>query len=41
MVVIYVFARLALDGSIIPDDVKDIVQLVIAFYFGTQVEKKV
>lgn len=40
MVVIYVFARLALNGSIVPDDVKDIVQLVIAFYFGTQVEKK-
>ena len=40
MVVIYVFASLALDGSIVPDDVKDITQLVIAFYFGTQAEKK-
>lgn len=36
MAVITVFAVLALRGDIIPDDVKDIVYIVIAFYFGTQ-----
>ena len=40
LVVLTVFAVLALKGSIVPDDVKDIVYIVIAFYFGTQVEKK-
>ena len=40
LVVIAVFAVLALNGSIVPDDVKDIVYIVIAFYFGTQHEKK-
>lgn len=40
LVVIAVFAVLALNGSITPDDVKDIVYIVIAFYFGTQLEKK-
>lgn len=40
LVVIGVFAALALKGDIIPDDVKDIVYIVIAFYFGTQHEKK-
>jgi uncharacterized protein (DUF486 family) len=40
LVVIAVFAVLALSGSITPDDVKDIVYIVIAFYFGTQHEKK-
>lgn len=39
MVVVIVFAVLALNGSIIPADVKDIVYIVIAFYFGTQHEK--
>lgn len=39
LVVLFVFARLALQGAIIPDDVKDIVYIVIAFYFGTQHEK--
>lgn len=39
-VVVAIFAVLALRGSIIPDDVKDIVYIVIAFYFGTQYEKK-
>ena len=38
--VIAVFAVLALRGSISPDSVKDIVYIVIAFYFGTQTEKK-
>lgn len=41
IMVMYVFAKLALAGSIIPEDVKDITQMVIAFYFGTQFEKKV
>lgn len=40
LVVIAVFSVLALNGSIAPDDVKDIVYIVIAFYFGTQHEKK-
>lgn len=39
--VVAVFAVLALRGEIVPDDVKDIVYIVIAFYFGTQHEKKV
>ena len=40
LVVIAVFSVLALRGDIGPDDVKDIVYIVIAFYFGTQHEKK-
>lgn len=39
MTVIAVFAVLALNGGISPDDVKDIVYIVVAFYFGTQHEK--
>ena len=39
LVVIAVFAVLALNGSIVPEDVKDIVYIVVAFYFGTQHEK--
>lgn len=39
MVVTVVFAVLSLNGSITPDEVKDIVYIVIAFYFGTQIEK--
>ena len=37
--VISVFSALALRGSIASEDVKDIVYIVIAFYFGTQHEK--
>ena len=40
LVVIAVFAVLALEGDIVPDKVTDIVYIVIAFYFGTQHEKK-
>ena len=40
LVVITVFAVLALTGAIPADGVKDIVYIVIAFYFGTQHEKK-
>lgn len=41
LVVIAVFAVLALRGDITPDNVMIIVSSVIAFYFGTQHEKKV
>ena len=41
LVVISVFAVLALWGTITPDNVMIIVSSVIAFYFGTQHEKKV
>ena len=40
MAIVSVFAVLALRGDISADDVKDIVYMVIAFYFGTQLEKK-
>lgn len=40
LVVIAVFAILALRGDIEPDNVMVIVSAVIAFYFGTQHEKK-
>ena len=40
MVVIIVFAVLAIRGTITPDNVLLIVSTVIGFYFGTQHEKK-
>ena len=40
MVVTGVFAVLALRGSISADNVLMVVSTVIAFYFGTQYEKK-
>jgi hypothetical protein len=40
LVVIAVFAVLALRGDIEPDNVMVIVSTVVAFYFGTQHEKK-
>ena len=40
LVVITVFAVLALWGKITPDNVMVVVASVIAFYFGTQHEKK-
>lgn len=40
LVVIAVFAVLALRGDITADNVMVIVSTVIAFYFGTQFEKK-
>ena len=40
MVVIAIFAVLAIRGDITPDNVMVIVSSVIAFYFGTQHEKK-
>lgn len=39
LVVIGVFARLAITGAITPDNVMIIVSTVVAFYFGTQAEK--
>lgn len=39
LIVLTVFAVLSLNGRIVPDDVKDIVYIVIAFYYGTQTEK--
>lgn len=40
LVVIAVFAYLALTGAIPADNVMVIVSTVVAFYFGTQHEKK-
>lgn len=40
LVVISVFAVLALNGSIEPDKVMIIISMVVSFYFGTQHEKK-
>ena len=39
LVVITVFAVLALKGGIAPDNVMIIVSMVVSFYFGTQHEK--
>ena len=40
LVVIAVFAYLAITGSITSDNVMIVVSTVLAFYFGTQSEKK-
>jgi hypothetical protein len=40
MVVIAIFAVLSLRGDITADNVMIVVSTVIAFYFGTQAEKK-
>lgn len=40
LVVIGVFAVLALRGDIHPDNVMTIVSMVVAFYFGTVYEEK-
>jgi hypothetical protein len=40
LAIIAVFTTLALRGDISPDNVMVIVSSVIAFYFGTQHEKK-
>lgn len=40
LVVIAIFAVLSLRGDITPDNVMVIVSTVVAFYFGTQYEKK-
>lgn len=41
LVVVAVFAVLALRGDISPDNVMIIISMVVSFYFGTQHEKKV
>jgi hypothetical protein len=40
LTVITIFAVLALRGDITPDNVMVIVSTVVAFYFGSQTEKK-
>ena len=40
LVVVAIFAVLALNGSISSDNVMIIVSMVVSFYFGTQAEKK-
>ena len=40
MVVIVIFAALSLRGDITSDNVMIVVSTVIAFYFGTQAERK-
>ena len=40
LVVIAVFAALALTGQLQPDTVMTIVTMVVAFYFGTQSRKR-
>lgn len=40
LVVITIFAVLSLKGDITPDNVMIVVSTVIAFYFGSQTEKK-
>lgn len=40
LVVVAIFAALSLRGDITPDNVMNVVITVIAFYFGTQHEKK-
>lgn len=40
LVVVAVFAVLALRGGLQPDTVMTIVTMVVAFYFGTQTEGK-
>lgn len=38
-VVIVVYAVLALRGSITPENVQNLTMVVVAFYFGTQLDK--
>ena len=40
LTVIAIFAVLSLRGDIAPDNVMTVVSMVIAFYFGTQAEKR-
>lgn len=40
LAVMAVFVYLAVTGAISPDNVMIVVSTVIAFYFGTQLEKK-
>ena len=38
--VMLVYAALALRGDITPENVQNLTMVVVAFYFGTQLEKK-
>lgn len=40
LIVVVVFAVLALRGGLQPDTVMTIVTMVVAFYFGTQTDQK-
>ena len=40
MAIVIVYATLALRGDILPENVTNTFNMVIAFYFGTQIEKK-
>ena len=40
LVVVSIFAVLALRGTISADNVMIIISMVVSFYFGTQTEKK-
>ena len=40
LIVVVIFAVLALRGGLQPDTVMTIVTMVVAFYFGTQTEQK-
>lgn len=40
LIVVVVFAVMALRGGLQPDTVMTIVTMVVAFYFGTQTEQK-
>lgn len=40
LVVVAIFAVLALRGTITADNVMIIISMVVSFYFGTQTEKK-
>ncbi len=40
MAIVIVYAVLALRGDILPENVTNTFNMVIAFYFGTQIEKK-
>lgn len=40
LIVIAIFAVLSIRGDITPDNVMIVVSTVVAFYFGTQAEKK-
>lgn len=38
--IVIVYAALALRGDILPENVTNTFNMVIAFYFGTQIDKK-
>ena len=40
LIVLAIFAVLALRGDISPDNVQTVAVMVVSFYFGTQHEKK-